>query len=292
MKVIRAAAMGFCFGVRDAIATAMELENPHEVTIHGHLVHNEEVLTDLARRGFAMSDETGQDDPPPPTRRVMITAHGISERERARLTAAGKELIDTTCPLVQRAHAAAHALEAQGYFVVVIGKRNHVEVRGIIGDLNHFAVVGRPDDVRDWPAERIGVICQTTTPPVAAQDVLDAIQARNPGKEIRFVSTICRPTLDRQAAARSLLRQVDALVVVGGRHSNNTRELAALAEAHQVPCLHVQTATDLDPAWLARFNIVGLTAGTSTPDWVIDEVYEKLRAIGGSQSTEELRPTA
>jgi 4-hydroxy-3-methylbut-2-enyl diphosphate reductase len=271
--------MGMCFGVRDALTAMDQIADPSDVTVHGELVHNEEVLRGLNKRGFAMNPEAGRRSLPV-TERVVITAHGISERERQSLVDAGKELIDTTCPLVRRVHQGAHELQRDGYFVVVIGRPDHVEVQGIIGDLDRYAVVPNADAVRTLATGRIGVVCQSTTPPDEAERVFAAIRMANPRAEVRYVDTICRPTRERQDAALDLIARVEALVVVGGRHSNNTRQLARLAEARGVPVSHVQTADDLDAEWLAQFSVVGLTAGTSTLECTIDEVERALIRIG------------
>jgi 4-hydroxy-3-methylbut-2-enyl diphosphate reductase len=278
MKVIRAAAMGLCFGVRDALAAAAAAPAPETVTIHGELVHNEAVLADLRARGFAITGERSRDGTPA-TPAVMITAHGVSDRERARLEAAGKRLIDTTCPLVLRVHGAARRLEAEGYKVVVIGKPGHVEVRGIVEDLAWSRVVASAADVEAYGVPRLGVVCQTTA---AARDV-DAVRAeiarKNPDAEIRFVDTVCQPTKERQEALERLLDEVEAVVVVGGKNSNNTRRLVARARERGVPAVHVQGPADLDAEWFAPFETVGLTAGTSTPDATIDAVERALHTI-------------
>ncbi|MFH0793055.1 MAG: 4-hydroxy-3-methylbut-2-enyl diphosphate reductase [bacterium] len=278
MIVLRAQALGMCFGVRDALAMAAKVERPRETSIYGELVHNEEVLDDLARRGFKSLSESERGQIPS-SRQILITAHGISGREKNRLARAGKYLIDASCPLVRHVHEAARRLDRLGYFVVVIGKPHHVEVRGIVGDLDRYAVVAKPEDARVWDAPRLGIVCQTTTPPREAIRIRAAIRAMNPGKEIRYIDTICRPTRERQEAALELLERVEALVVVGGKHSNNTRQLAALAESRRIPVLHVQGPDDLDPEWFAPFEIVGLTAGTSTLDHTVDEVHDALLAM-------------
>jgi 4-hydroxy-3-methylbut-2-enyl diphosphate reductase len=212
----------------------------------------------------------------PLTDRVVITAHGVSGKERRRLTDAGKELIDTTCPLVRRVHQAAQDLQRAGYFVLVIGRPGHVEVEGIAGDLERFAVVSGADAARCYGEPRLGIVCQSTTPPDEAGRVVAAVRAANPGAEIKYVDTICRPTRERQEAVADLLGRVEALVVVGGRNSNNTRQLVRLAEARGVPATQVTAAADLDPGWLAPYRVVGLTAGTSTLDATVDEVERAL----------------
>lgn len=279
MRIVRAREMGFCFGVRDAIDLARSLDDPTSITIHGELVHNETILLQLGRRGFRQTPESRRDETPE-TPRVLITAHGISDRERRRLSEAGKSLIDATCPLVRRVHEAARDFAARGYFVAVIGRPGHAEVEGIVGDLSAYAVVPKPEAARRYPgADRIGVVCQSTTPPGLAREVLAAIESTNAGREVAFADTICRPTKDRQAAVVELLDEVEALVVVGGRQSHNTRQLAQLAADRGVPVVHVQGPGDVDPDWFADFAVVGLTAGTSTPDAVIDAVEDRLRRV-------------
>src|SRR6516165_4242851 len=145
MQVIKAEVLGMCFGVRDALQILEDVADPNRVTIHGELVHNETVLDRLGERGFQMAKETAR-RPLPVTETVLITAHGVSDRERRRLEAAGKQLVDTPCPLVKRAHDAAQKLKSEGYHVLVIGRRGHVEVQGIVEDLDSFDVVQDPEE--------------------------------------------------------------------------------------------------------------------------------------------------
>jgi len=278
MHVIRASALGLCFGVRDALKIAHGIADATDVTVHGELVHNPVVLVQLERQGFHLLPESEREGVPATTR-VLITAHGISERERTRLTGHGKQLIDTTCPLVRRAHEAAQRLARDGCFVLVVGRPGHVEVRGIVEDLNDFAVVSGVDDVQTWPHAQLGVVCQTTTPPRQAEDIVAAIRAQNPHAEVRFLNTICQPTLDRQQALEELCRSVDAVVVVGGPNSNNTRQLVALARELGTPAWQVQSADDLKPEWFDDCRTIGLTAGTSTLDQTVDEVERALNGM-------------
>jgi 4-hydroxy-3-methylbut-2-enyl diphosphate reductase len=278
MEVIRAEVLGMCFGVRDALAAVGEVADPSRVTIHGQLVHNEVVVERLRVRGFGTVEEDARDEITP-TPAVLVTAHGISDRERSRLTDAGKELIDTTCPLVRRVHLAARRLRRDGYHVLVIGRPGHVEVRGIVEDLDSFDVVPDAPSVHRYPHTRLGVICQSTTAPRASAEVRARIERENPHAEVRFVDTTCQPTRDHQRALEELLPRVDAVVVVGGSNSNNTRELAALARGRGVPAYHVGGAADLRAEWFADCRRVGLTAGTSTLDETIREVEEALERL-------------
>jgi 4-hydroxy-3-methylbut-2-enyl diphosphate reductase len=179
-----------CFGVRDAIALATEQAQAHPLTVLGDLVHNETVLADLRARGVRIVQQVGAVE----TQAVMITAHGASEKAINRVRQRGLAVMEATCPLVHAAHRAVARLVGEGYYPVIIGKRDHVEVRGLTGDLKRCEVIGKIEEVRTWAAERLGVICQSTVAPETAQAILGAIRAHNPGKDICYVPTICRPT--------------------------------------------------------------------------------------------------
>ncbi len=278
MKVIPASSLGMCFGVRDAIRAAERVTEPSAVTILGELVHNPEVRRELARRGFRQAPE-GDDAGLPDTPAVMVTAHGISDRRRAGLAASGRTLIDTTCPLVRHVHDSAQTLQGEGRFVIVIGRPGHVEVRGITEDLGRFAVVDSPEAVRAWGEPRLGIVCQSTTPPQMAEELRAAIAAANPASDIAFLDTICRPTRDRQAAVLELLPHIEVLVVVGGANSNNSLQLALLARSRGVPAVLVDGAAGLDLAALRGYRVAGLTAGTSTMDRTIREVHVALLGL-------------
>jgi 4-hydroxy-3-methylbut-2-enyl diphosphate reductase len=283
MQILQADVLGMCFGVRDALAALETVEQPENVTIHGELVHNELVLQRLEARGFHQVEETRRQELPL-TDTVLITAHGISQKERARLQAAGKRLLDTTCPLVTRAHDAAQKLQRDGYHVLIIGKRGHVEVQGIIEDLDSYDVIQSPEEVAEYPHRRLGIMCQTTTPVRHADTIRAAIAERNPRASIRFVDTICHPTKDHQKALDKLLDCVQAMVVVGGRNSNNTKQLAQRCRDHGMPAYHVQGAHDVRPEWFDDVDVVGLTAGTSTLAETIDEVRLALEEIAAEQA--------
>jgi 4-hydroxy-3-methylbut-2-enyl diphosphate reductase len=278
MKIIKADVLGMCFGVRDALALIAEVKQPEHVTIHGELVHNEQVLERLAARGFHMVSESRR-TALPMTDTVLITAHGVSAAERQRLQQAGKALVDTTCPLVTRAHQAAQKLQAEGCHVLVLGKRGHVEVQGIVGDLESYDVVQGPEEVRTYPYTRLGLMCQTTTPVRLAEEVRAAVADRNPHAEVHYIDTICLPTKEHQRALEELLGRVEVMVVVGGRNSNNTRQLVLRCQEQGIRAYHVQGPEDLQPAWFDGVGAVGLSAGTSTLDETIIAVQERLERI-------------
>jgi 4-hydroxy-3-methylbut-2-enyl diphosphate reductase len=173
--------------------------------------------------------------------------------------------------------------------VVVVGQPGHVEVRGLVGDLDRYSVIAEASQavaIEDG-SRRIAVVCQTTTPPAVAEAAFAAVRERNPGKEIRFHDTICQPTRERQEALAELLERVEALVVVGGRRSNNTRALAKLAESRGLPCVQVERAEELDPEWFRAFAgaAVGLSAGTSTLPETVDAVERALEGIAAAMGS-------
>ena len=269
MRIIRAAHLGMCFGVRDAIALALASAEAGPLTILGDLVHNPTVLSALAASGIAVANDVAQVT----THTLMVTAHGASARARASIRARGMNVVEATCPLVHVAHQAIAALVRDGYHVVIIGRRDHVEVRGLTGDLDDFDVVLDDDGVlalEEHP--RIGIAAQTTQPIEKVRHLVASIRRRFPRSEVRFLDTVCKPTKERQDAAIELARASDVVIVIGGEASNNTRELVETCARYCSRVHHVQTESDLHSEWFQEVHIVGITAGTSTPDDVIDRV--------------------
>src|SRR5882724_2807048 len=200
LNVIRAAHLGMCFGVRDAIALALEHADAGPLTILGDLVHNPTVLSALEAKGVAVAQDVAQVTTPT----VMVTAHGTSERTLARTRALGLTVVEATCPLVHVAHRAVAALARAGCYVVVVGQRDHVEVRGLTGDLDrgHFSVVLDDADVLALEERpRFGVAAQTTQAVEKVRHVVDLIRRRFPHSDVRFLDTVCKPTKERQSAA-------------------------------------------------------------------------------------------
>jgi len=274
MRIIRAAHLGMCFGVRDAVALALSSADTGPLTILGDLVHNPTVLGALAARGIAVAHDVAQVK----THTLMITAHGASARALAGTRALGLNVVEATCPLVHVAHRAVAALVRDGYHVVIIGQRDHVEVRGLTGDLDEFDVVLDEEDVlalEEHP--RIGIAAQTTQSIEKVRQLAASIQRRFPRSDVRLVDTVCKPTKERQEAAVEMARASDVVIVVGGETSNNTRELVKTCGRYCARVHHVQTDADVRPEWFDAANVVGLTAGTSTPDDVIDRVEARIR---------------
>ena len=271
-----------CFGVRDAIALAFEQAEAGPLTILGDLVHNPAVLSALEARGIAMARDATHVKTPT----VMVTAHGTSERTLASTRALGLTVVEATCPLVRVAHRAVAAFARDGYHVVIVGQRDHVEVRGLTGDLDSFDVVldeGDVDALEEHP--RIGVASQTTQPVEKVRQMAALIRRRFPRSDVRVLDTVCKPTKDRQTAAVEMARQADVVIVVGGRSSNNTQELVRTCARYCVRVHHVQSEADVRPEWFDAVNVVGLTAGTSTPDDAIDRVEAQVRLFADASAS-------
>ena len=273
MKIIRAEHLGMCFGVRDAIALARETARREPLTILGDLVHNETVLAELRARDIRIQNDARE----VATETVMISAHGASERKLSAVRERGLRVLEATCPLVHVAHQAVRKLVAAGFHPVIIGKRDHVEVRGMTEDLAAYDVVLSEADVAELNERpQFGVAAQTTQPIERVRYLAGLIRQRFPNSEVRFIDTVCQPTKQRQHAAAELAQQSDLVIVIGGAHSNNTRELVEACRRHCTRVHHVQTEAELNPAWFVGVEVVGITAGTSTPGAVIDTVENRI----------------
>jgi 4-hydroxy-3-methylbut-2-enyl diphosphate reductase len=273
IKILRASHLGMCFGVRDAIALAENESRRQPLTILGELVHNDSVLKSLRERGIGIEEQPAAVR----TAAVMITAHGASEKTMERVRERGLHVLEATCPLVHHAHRAVQRLAREGYHPVIIGRRGHVEVRGLTEDLEGFDIVLTESDVEQLAARaRFGVAAQTTQPIERVRHLVGLIRRRFPDSEVKFVDTVCQPTKQRQTAAVELARESDVVIVIGGERSNNTRELAATCQVYCSRVHHVQSAGDLRAEWFEGAAAIGVTAGTSTPDWVIETVQQWL----------------
>lgn len=276
MEVRMAEHYGMCFGVKDAIDLALRLTRQGPLTILGDLVHNPDVVQQMEEAGAVRANQTNAVE----TRAVLLTAHGTSQRVKLELRQQGHQIHDATCPLVKRVHLAIDKLVEEARHPVVVGKADHVEVRGLTGDLNEYTVVLEEKDLAALAGKpRLGVVAQTTQPLAKVQNLVAAMRRRFPEADIRFLDTVCQPTKDRQDAMERLTAECDVIVVVGGPDSNNSRKLTELARKMGRPAHQVAHADELRPEWFAGHRLVGLTAGTSTPDPIIEEVRAWLTVL-------------
>jgi len=269
---------GMCFGVRDALRATHDAAMREPVTILGQLVHNPVVDAHLKTLGVRSGQLEARDSAT--TQRVVITAHGAADVQRQAWQKAGHTVTDTTCPLVRKAHQALAILVQEGYHPIVIGQRQHVEVRGLIGDFPEASVVLDEVDVLQIPAStRLGVISQTTQPLDRVLELVAAIKRQHPRAEVRFVDTVCHPTKQRQIALEEICQRCPVVIVIGGRNSNNTRQLAEKATRLGARAHQIETPDDLREEWFTGVGDVGITAGTSTLDETVTAVMDRLRKM-------------
>lgn len=281
MKVSLASAMGTCFGVQDAINLAMSPEFNNELTIVGQLVHNPQVSDSLKKNGVSLVPGI-EDIDKIKTKKVMITAHGAAEKTKQQLHDAGFIVYDASCPLVMRVHQTIKSLVTKGYFPVVIGQKDHVEVKGIVGDLDDYLVINSEEDlpkIENSGNRKLGIVTQTTQQRDKVEVLVEKIRALDYVDEVTFVNTICQPTHDRQVAVHELADQVDLMIVIGGYNSSNTKKLVHVCGEKGIEAHHIESFDQLDKNWFVNKQHVGITAGTSTPENVINEVHTKILEI-------------
>lgn len=279
-RVIIAEHAGACYGVERALSMALKAAHDARQPVHtlGPLIHNPLVVADLEQRGVspaATPEEAG-------TGTLVVRAHGVTPQVSAHARELGLDVIDATCPYVKRVHHAAEKLAREGYQVLVIGESGHPEVQGIMGHAGEDAlVVSSEAEIDDLAlAKRVGIVVQTTQ----TIELLRRIVARLLGRveELRVVNTICEATSERQNAARDAARKADCMIVVGGRESGNTQRLAQICHEVCPKTHHIEDANEIDPAWFADAETIGITAGASTPAEHIECVCARINEIVGA----------
>ena len=270
-NIIVAEAQGFCWGVR----RALDIVDQHgAVSILGDLIHNKQVVSQLEKKGKKVIHEvTGEEGTP-----IVITAHGTDIKNFRLLEDLEMRVVDTTCPLVSKIYEVGHQLESEGYQILIIGDRNHVEVKGIASRMKDPIVVNDEAElVAVKLPSKVGVISQSTF----SQQKFDKLVAliAQSVDNLKINNTICAPTKKRQLAAEELAKKVDIMVVVGGFHSSNTKKLHAMAQQH-VESHHIETKNDLAAEWFLGKQEIGIIAGASTADWIIEEVCSQIREFG------------
>ncbi|MCL6635927.1 MAG: 4-hydroxy-3-methylbut-2-enyl diphosphate reductase, partial [Peptococcaceae bacterium] len=286
MEVRVADKAGFCFGVRRAIDLALETVRDRDGPIYslGPLIHNPQVVHRLSELGIKEIDDVGIAG----EGRLIIRSHGVGPDVMKAAERQGLYVVDATCPFVRRAQELAGALAAEGLQVVVVGSREHPEVKGIVGWTGGRAlVVENPAEAASIPSQgKIGVLAQTTQPLANFESVVKVLEEA--GNQVKAVNTICSATSERQRAALALARQVDVMLVVGGANSANTRKLAQLCRESGARTYRIETAAEIEPRWFSGAKRVGLTAGASTPDWIIEEVLKRMSEIQEQTAQEEV----
>jgi 4-hydroxy-3-methylbut-2-enyl diphosphate reductase len=281
MKVSLASALGTCFGVEDAINMAMTPEFGANLTIVGQLVHNPQINESLKKNGVSLVNNIDAIDQIK-TKKVMITAHGAAQKTKDKLEGAGFTVYDASCPLVMRVHKTIQSMVTKGYFPVVIGQQDHVEVKGIVGDLEDYLVISGERDIKKIKIagkRKLGIVSQTTLQVEKVEHLIGKIRGKDYVDEVYFVNTICQPTRDRQVAVRDLAEQVDLMIVIGGYNSSNTKKLVQVCNEKNIEAHHIESFSQLEKNWFYDKKHVGITAGTSTPEHVINETHKAILQI-------------
>lgn len=276
MKVLVAEKCGFCHGVRNAISVAEKiLASEQQVYSLGPIIHNKDVVDRLARSGLKTVGDVKEID----SGTVLIRSHGAAPDEIARLKEKGLKIVDATCVLVKRVQHIATELENEGYKVVIMGEENHPEVRAVVGCAKQAVVIADESDLHKLPRHaKLGVICQTTQNPQYVGRMLGAL-GRGDFSELRVINTLCKEAIRRQESAVKLCGQVEIMFVLGGLESANTRRLAELCKEVNSHTFHLQNWAELDESVLSGKKTAGVTAGASTPDWIIHEFVENLEVF-------------
>jgi 4-hydroxy-3-methylbut-2-enyl diphosphate reductase len=282
VEIIVADNAGFCFGVKRALELVARAADDTSRPVYtlGALIHNPQEIARLEARGVkqvASADDVAEGA-------LVLSAHGVdpSLEKGARLR--GLPVIDATCPFVKRAHGHIVTLAREGYSVVILGDPGHREVEGLAARVGgKAAIVATATEAEQLPLrKRYGLVVQTTQRPQALREVAGALAERC--RELRVFNTICEATMRRQESARELAEKADVMIVVGGRNSANTKRLAEICSATGTPAHHVETADELESVWVEGAARVGVTAGASTPDWIIENVVARLRELEAETS--------
>lgn len=272
---------GFCHGVRNAISVAektlAEQRGKGAVYSLGPIIHNKDEVERLAKAGLRTVESIEEID----SGTVIIRSHGAAPAQMARLREKGVTIVDATCILVKRVQRIAEELEKDGYQVVIVGEENHPEVQAVMGCAKDVVVIADESDLAKLPGNaRLGIVSQTTQGPENFGDMLGAI-GRGSFSELRVINTLCQEAIKRQESAVQLCKKVDVMFVLGGLESANTRRLAELCKKHNSETFYLQNWKELDTRMVLGKNIAGVTAGASTPDWIIDEFVKNLEAFDG-----------
>ena len=280
-NVTTAKTAGFCFGVKRAVDTVYEQleKNPERIYTYGPIIHNEEVVKDLKEKGIDVINE-GEDLSAFEKGTVVIRSHGVAKECYDKLEAAGFHIVDATCPFVLKIHRYVEEYSKKGYHIVIIGNASHPEVEGIRGWCNPAGttVINGEEEAKNFAAkagEKICIVSQTTFNYNKFQELVEIMQEK--GYDIIVLNTICNATEERQREAAELAKDVQAMIVIGGKSSSNTQKLFEICKKECENTYYIQTLDDLNLQKLQSIDNVGITAGASTPNKIIEEVQKNVR---------------
>lgn len=287
MEIIVAKRAGFCFGVKRAIDISFDIANKKQEGIYtlGPIIHNPQVIESLKAKGITPTEDIEKED----IKTLIIRTHGIPLNLYEKASKVGYEIIDTTCPFVKKAQHYANLLKDEGYQVIILGDSEHPEVKGLVSYAGNDVIVitGKTQvscEIEKMPKlkKKVGIVVQTTQPVESLKKLIGKVIEQS--KEIKVYNTICDSTALRLKETEEMAKKVDVMLVVGGKNSANTTQLANLCTSFAIKTHHVETADEIREEWFEGANRTGITAGASTPDWIIKSIEERIKDIGGIQS--------
>ena len=273
MEILLAKSAGFCFGVKRATQMAFDAADHYpSLNSLGPLIHSPQMVKKLEERGVRVCKLVGEAD----GEAIVVRSHGVTAEELTALQESGKEIVDATCPFVTRAQEYAAELSSEGYLVVLVGEAHHPEVQGIVSYASgEVVVIANPEEAEELPkSKQIGVIAQTTQSIENFRAIVSVCLEKT--RKLKIYNTICDATSVRQEEAVKIASVVDLMLVVGGYNSANTTRLAELCREEGARTYHVETADEIDRTWFAGARKVGVTAGASTPQFLIDEIVARI----------------
>ncbi len=277
MKVKVAEYAGYCYGVERALKITQKASENSSLPIYtlGPIIHNPQVVESLKKKGIKPVEKLEDIE----EGILIIRSHGVNPRIADKANSKGLKVIDATCPFVKKVQHCAQQLEREGYQLIIVGEREHPEVKGIRAYASNKAIlVEKPSDIPILrEGIRVGIVVQTTQPFEKLEQVVNEVLAVS--AELKVFNTICDATVKRQDAARKLAKKVDVVVVVGGKNSANTTRLAEICRAEGTTTYHIETAEEIEKQWFNKDMEVGVTAGASTPDWLLKEVVDRLEKM-------------
>jgi 4-hydroxy-3-methylbut-2-enyl diphosphate reductase len=280
VKILIAKTAGFCFGVKRAIDIAFKIAKEKRKGVYtiGPIIHNPQVVKKLREKGIVPIEniKTKKD-----IKALIIRTHGIPLSLSNEIVSRGYKIIDATCPFVKKAQYYAKLLSEENYQVVILGEKNHPEVKSLMSYVNDHPIVIDGKTTLPRLKKRIGIVVQTTQPLDALKKLLT--EAIEHAQEIKVYNTICNSTALRLRETENIAQKVDVMFVVGGKNSANTTQLSRLCRSLSVPTYHIETSQEIQRKWLLKAKKIGITAGASTPKWIIKDVEKRIKDIGGGR---------
>lgn len=270
MKLLLSEEIGFCYGVKRAVGIVDKLSTTHKVKTFGPLIHNPQMIEKLIAKGVDIADKVIKDNC-----KLVIRSHGVGPEIYESLEANGVNYVDATCPFVKNAQNFVKAKDRENVPIIIFGDKSHPEVKAVMSYAKNVMVVESIDQIDKLPNfEKVAVVSQTTQSKRLFQKVI--LLLLDKASEVDVYNSICGATEKRQEEAARLAKIVDIMIIVGGKNSANTKRLKMVCSDYCDKCRHIETVDELKAEWFGKNSIAGLVTGASTPDFIVDDIIERL----------------